>query len=419
MKVAVIGAGAAGLVSARELMREGHDVCVFEQSSQVGGTWVHDTGVEDDPLGLQSARPIHSSMYDSLRTNLPRDLMAFMDYPFDSAGGGNDHWERYPHHTCVLEYLRSFSMDFNIQPQIEFNQTVTHLEPEHDGLWRIKTSPGADRYFDAVSVCNGHYSQPYVPEIRGASHFKGSFLHSHNYRNPTAFAGLSVAILGAASSGADISREVATVAKQVAWCGEQFHSPAEQTNRGLLKYSIPSGFNQQGELVFKDAPPVSVDRFIFCTGYRYEFPFLDSAVVSVADNQVIPLHMDIVHPSYPTLGFIGLPYLVIPFPLFEVQARWFARLLIGSHQLPTEMEMMDALEMRRRELTQTNTKFSHYHRLGEGQFSYINNLASQCGSDTLPDWYELLAKEAQQARLKDPEHFRSAVLNYSGTTIVE
>ena len=37
LRVAVIGAGAAGLVSARELLREGHCVTIFEQGSEVGG----------------------------------------------------------------------------------------------------------------------------------------------------------------------------------------------------------------------------------------------------------------------------------------------------------------------------------------------------------------------------------------------
>ncbi|EEF32600.1 dimethylaniline monooxygenase, putative [Ricinus communis] len=50
--VAVIGAGASGLVTARELRREGHEVVVFERQSQIGGTWVYDPRVEPDPLGL-------------------------------------------------------------------------------------------------------------------------------------------------------------------------------------------------------------------------------------------------------------------------------------------------------------------------------------------------------------------------------
>lgn len=82
---AVIGAGAAGLVAARELQAEGHTVRVLEQASGPGGVWVLDDATEtEDPLGQNAARKtVHGSMYDSLRTNLPRELMGFRDFPFD------------------------------------------------------------------------------------------------------------------------------------------------------------------------------------------------------------------------------------------------------------------------------------------------------------------------------------------------
>ncbi|CAL9076389.1 unnamed protein product [Musa textilis] len=81
--VAVIG---AGLAAARELRREGHRVGVFERSAAVGGTWIYTPTAESDALGLDSRREVvHSSLYDSLRTNLPRECMGFLDYPFSSA----------------------------------------------------------------------------------------------------------------------------------------------------------------------------------------------------------------------------------------------------------------------------------------------------------------------------------------------
>lgn len=62
---AVIGAGAAGLVTARELKREGHTVTVFEQSHTVGGVWNYSEDTEDDdPLGVHPNRGrVHSSLY--------------------------------------------------------------------------------------------------------------------------------------------------------------------------------------------------------------------------------------------------------------------------------------------------------------------------------------------------------------------
>ena len=81
VRVAVIGAGAAGLVAAHELRLEGHEVTVFEQSDRVGGLWNYTDEVEDDPLGQRPSRRIHTSLYESLEVNLPRDLMAFEGRP--------------------------------------------------------------------------------------------------------------------------------------------------------------------------------------------------------------------------------------------------------------------------------------------------------------------------------------------------
>jgi NADPH-dependent 2,4-dienoyl-CoA reductase/sulfur reductase-like enzyme len=64
-RVAVIGAGAAGLSAARQLIARPQDFecVVFEQADQVGGTWVYTDNTGSDEFGL----PVHSSMYKSLR----------------------------------------------------------------------------------------------------------------------------------------------------------------------------------------------------------------------------------------------------------------------------------------------------------------------------------------------------------------
>lgn len=49
--------------------------------------------------------------------------------------------------------------------------------------------------YDAVVVCNGHYAEPRLPDpsqVRGLlppGLFPGQQLHSHNYREPTQWAG--------------------------------------------------------------------------------------------------------------------------------------------------------------------------------------------------------------------------------------
>ena len=84
-----------------------------------------------------------------------------------------------------------------------------------------------------------------------------------------------------------------------------------------------------------------VDTVMYCTGYDYSFPFLQpggasgSGFVSVQDNRVGPLYQHVFPPAAaPTLSFIGLPWKVVPFPQFELQARWIARVLAGAALLP-------------------------------------------------------------------------------------
>ena len=38
-RVAVIGAGSAGLIALKSLLEDGHDACAFEQASDIGGLW--------------------------------------------------------------------------------------------------------------------------------------------------------------------------------------------------------------------------------------------------------------------------------------------------------------------------------------------------------------------------------------------
>ena len=65
-RVAVIGAGAAGLCAVRHLKArpELFDPVCFELSSRIGGTWVYTEKTGLDENGI----PIQSSMYKNLRS---------------------------------------------------------------------------------------------------------------------------------------------------------------------------------------------------------------------------------------------------------------------------------------------------------------------------------------------------------------
>lgn len=173
LKVAVIGAGVAGLVTARELRRQGQEVVVYEKSNQIGGIWVYNPQVESDLLGLDPNREIvHGSLYYSLRTNLPRHLMGFTDYPFTIRKNGE--LRDFPGHEEVLEFLNNFVKDFGLIDSIRFNTEVVRVEEEND-QWIVesRSSDGvhsSEEMFEAVVVCNGHYTQPKVADVPGTPH---------------------------------------------------------------------------------------------------------------------------------------------------------------------------------------------------------------------------------------------------------
>lgn len=60
-----------------------------------------------------------------------------------------------------------------------------------------------------------HYHTPNIPTFAGVETFSGRTVHSHDYRKPDDFKGLSVVVVGAGPSGLDIALDISAAAKQV------------------------------------------------------------------------------------------------------------------------------------------------------------------------------------------------------------
>lgn len=63
LKVAIIGAGQAGLCSAKRAIDEGFNVTIYEQSEHIGGIWHYTEKTGKDQYGIN----IHTAMYQELR----------------------------------------------------------------------------------------------------------------------------------------------------------------------------------------------------------------------------------------------------------------------------------------------------------------------------------------------------------------
>ncbi|TVU31760.1 hypothetical protein EJB05_23460, partial [Eragrostis curvula] len=415
LRLAVVGAGAAGLAAARELRREGHAPVVFERAAAVGGTWLYTPpATAADPLG---AAATHSSLYASLRTNLPREVMGFLDFPFSAASGYSADPRRFPGHEEVLRYLEAFARRFDLHRLIRFETEVLRVRREHDGKWAVASrklgdkGSGEEEVYDAVVVCNGHYTEPRVAVIPGVDAWPGKQMHSHNYREPEPFLDQVVIIIGASASAVDISRDVASVAKEVHVADRSAPASTCEKQPGydnLWLHSMIDRAQQDGSVVFRDGSSIKADVIMHCTGYLYEFPFLgDDSTITVVDNRVDPLFKHVFPPEVaPQLSFIGLPFRVIPFPLFELQSKWVAGVLSGRIKLPSEDEMMKDVKTFYLSLEAWGWPKRYTHNLSNYQFEYDDCLAEQCGHPPIEEWRKLMYAANAKNKEARPESYR-------------
>jgi len=373
----VIGAGAAGLASGRWLLDAGFETVVFERTAAVGGLWRGDTGIA----------------YPSLQTNTSKQKTAFSDLPFAAE------LPDFPLRDDVLAYLERYADITGVRAAIRFGHDVQAVRPAPTGGWVVDGEP-----FDGVVVAIGLFARPAEPAVPGRELFRGAILHSRTYRDPAAFAGQDVVVVGAGSSGADIAVELATVARSVSiavrdmpifsprhyrgrpydhratrlvqrlpsWARARITRrvlAAEYRRRGhrldrLSPKRTPgmelleelargrivlrpafAGLDESGA-IFADGSRTAADTIVFATGYRAEFPFLPEDLPPRIGG-ALALYRLVFPPGIAGLAFAGLTRVSGPvFPVSELQARWIAAVFSGRATLPPEHAMRAEIEAR-------------------------------------------------------------------------
>ncbi|KAG2679350.1 hypothetical protein I3760_11G047600 [Carya illinoinensis] len=409
--VCVIGAGPSGLVAARELRKEGHVVVVLEQNHDVGGQWLYEPNVEgEDPLGRNTFLKVHSSIYGSLRLVSPREIMGFTDFPFLVKKGRD--MRRFPGHGELFLYLKDFCDWFGLRDMIRFNTRVEYVGMlDYSGVigkdlkWVVKskeikkTEKVVEEVFDAVVVATGHYSKPRLPTIKGMDAWKRKQMHSHIYRTPEPYRNEVVVVVGNSLSGQDISMELLEVAKEV-----HLSSRSLKISEGLSKVISKNGnlhlhpqidtLHEDGRVLFVDGSWVIAHSILYCTGYSYTFPFLDTkGIVDVDDDRVGPLYEHTFPPSLaPSLSFIGVPRKLIGFPFFESQAKWISQLLSGKRTLPSRDEMMQSIKEFYRSRDAACIPKHNTHDIAE--FEYCDKYGDNVGFPHLEEWRKQLCISA-------------------------
>jgi len=224
-KVAIIGAGVAGLQLAERLSKTDVRVTIFEATDHVGGVW--------------------SSNYADFGLQVPKELYEFPSFPYPA----NKSWARYPKGPEVQEYIEAFAAHFQLNALIQFQTTVTKATPLEGGGWAVSTtptgsSPAAEpvtETFDFLVVATGMYGGacPHIPAHPGKESFDGEVLHSFHFTERTQAAGKVVVVVGGGKSAVDCA--VAAVkggARDVTLLFREAHWPVPRKILDLIPFKF-------------------------------------------------------------------------------------------------------------------------------------------------------------------------------------
>nr|XP_006823412.1 PREDICTED: dimethylaniline monooxygenase [N-oxide-forming] 5-like [Saccoglossus kowalevskii] len=197
-RVAIIGAGVAGLVSIKSCLEEGLQPVCFERHDDIGGLWYYTE---------QLRKGQGAATYDSVVTNHSKEMSCFSDFPFPKA------WPPFLSRLRVHEYLHSYADHFALKKYITFNANVIRIETAIDGGWTVIISNGiggkTEEIFDYVMVCTGVFSETHFPSYPGFENFDGIKIHSNEYRDSGKFKDKRVVVVGAANTAGEVACELA------------------------------------------------------------------------------------------------------------------------------------------------------------------------------------------------------------------
>ncbi|HVV41805.1 MAG TPA: NAD(P)/FAD-dependent oxidoreductase [Nitrobacter sp.] len=194
--VVIVGAGFGGMYMLHRLRGLGLSVRVFEQGSDVGGTW-------------------YWNRYPGARCDV--ESMQY-SYSFDDELQQEWDWsERYAAQPEILKYAQHVADRFNLRTDIQFNTRVeSTVFDEATNAWTVTTSDGKAIAANYVILATGCLSNARKPDFKGLKDFKGEVYHTGHWpHHPVDFSGKRVGVIGTGSSGIQSIPVIAATARHV------------------------------------------------------------------------------------------------------------------------------------------------------------------------------------------------------------
>lgn len=182
-RVAVIGAGMAGILSVVKLREAGiSDITVYEKADRLGGTWRENTypGVACD---------VASHLYSYSFAPNP-------DWSHVFSPGGE-----------ILAYLEDVAERHGVLDAVQFGAEVRRLEWS-DHRWLIELADGTSDRADYLIAATGVLHHPSYPDIDGLDTFEGACFHSARWDHDVPLGGARVGVIGTGSTAVQITSAI-------------------------------------------------------------------------------------------------------------------------------------------------------------------------------------------------------------------
>jgi hypothetical protein len=247
MRIAIIGAGVAGLATAKLLTQAGHDVVVYEKAPDVGGVWSR------------------TRRYPGLTTQSPKAQYSLSDFPMPRD------YPEWPSGEQIQAYLAAYAAHFGLERVLRLGTEVVSATPADGGGWTV-VSAGADasatEAFDRLVVANGVFCEPAIPAFPGREEFTaagGAVLAGTELHDAEQARGKHVLVVGYGKSACDVTVPVSQVAASTDVIARQLLWKVPRKINGKLNFKMLL-LTRMGEALFRYRVLRGVERFLHGPG---------------------------------------------------------------------------------------------------------------------------------------------------------
>lgn len=189
LDVVIIGGGPGGIVALKEMVAAGVTrIALVEHEPRIGGLFARG--------------------YDGLRLTSSAPFSMFSDFPIQP-GHENHFWTKQE----VVDYWTAYSAHFGIEPFLRLRQSVEAVQRDGKDGWLVRLAGRGPLRTKTLVIATGNNVAPNLPDWHEQVTAIPT-LHSGAYRNAEPLAGKHVVIVGGGESAADITLEIARVARQ-------------------------------------------------------------------------------------------------------------------------------------------------------------------------------------------------------------